>query len=54
MTNYDKNEELSDLKYWDIKKLYGYAVLQTLPVVNDFKWVEGKSQFNQEFIKKLQ
>ena len=37
--NYIKNKEPSYLKYCDISNLYGWAMLQKLPV-NDFKLVE--------------
>ena len=38
------------LKYWDVNIFYGWAVSQKLSV-NDFKWVEETSQFNEDFIK---
>ena len=38
------------LKYWDVNSFYGWAVSQKLSV-NDFKWVEETSQFNEDFIK---
>ena len=46
------NMELSYncLKYWDVNSFYGWAVSQKLSV-NDFKWVEETSQFNEDFIK---
>ena len=50
MKNYDKNKEPSYLKYWDVNNLYGWAMSQKLPV-NDFKWIEETSQFNEGFIK---
>ena len=50
MKNYDKNKELSCLKYWNVNNLYGWAMSQKLPV-NDFKWVEGISEFDESFIK---
>ena len=34
MKYYDKNKDSSYLKYWDINKLYGWAMPQKLPV----KW----------------
>ena len=30
--------------------LYGWAMSQKLPV-NKFEWIEGTSQFNEDFIK---
>ena len=50
MKNYDKNKELSCLKYWNVNNLYGWAMSQKLPV-NDFKWVEGISEFDESFIE---
>ena len=49
MKDYDK-KRTSYLKYWDLNKWYGWAISQKLPV-NDFKWVEIESQFNEGFIK---
>ena len=40
MKDYDKNKELSNLKYWVANNSYGSAMSQKLPV-NDFKWVEN-------------
>ena len=48
--DYKKNKESSCLKYWDVNNLYGWTVSQTLPV-NDFKWVEDISEFDESFIK---
>ena len=50
MKDYDKNKELSYCKYWDVNNLFGWAVSQNVPV-NDYKWVEDTSQFNENFIK---
>ena len=50
MKNYDKNNESSYLQYWDVNHLYGWAMLQKLPV-NNFEWIKGTSQFNEDFIK---
>ena len=44
------NTELSYLKYWNVDNFYGWAVSQKLSV-NDFKWVEETSQFDDDFIK---
>ena len=50
MKKYDKNEESSYLKYWNVNKQYGWAISQRLPV-NDFKWVEDFSEFDESFTK---
>ena len=50
MKDYDKNKELSYLRYWDVNNLYGWAMSQKLPV-NNFEWIEDTSQFNKDFIK---
>ena len=50
MKNYDKNKELSYLQYWGGNNLYGWGMLQKLPV-NNFEWMEDISQFNENFIK---
>ena len=50
MKNNDKIKESSYLKYWDVHSLYGWVMLQTLPV-NDFELIEDTSQFNEDFIK---
>ena len=34
MKDYDENKEPSYLKYWDLQKLYGWAMSQKLPVKN--------------------
>ena len=50
MKNYDKNIESSYLMYLDANNLYGWAMSQKLPV-NGFKWVNGLSRFNEDFIE---
>ena len=45
MKEYDKNEESSCLKYWDVSDLYDWAMSQKLQV-NDFQLVEDISGFN--------
>ena len=50
MKDYHKNEESSYLQYWDVNNLYGWALLQNLPV-NNFKRIKDISQFNEDFIK---
>ena len=51
--NYDKNEESSYRKCCDVNYLYGLVMSQKLPV-NDFKWVEDISKFDQVFIKRYE
>ena len=48
--DYDKNKELSYLRYWDANNLYGQPMSQKLPV-NNFEWIKDTSQFNEDFIK---
>ena len=50
MENYDENKESSYIQYLDANNLYGWAMSQKLPK-NNFKWVEGTSRINEEFIK---
>ena len=50
MKDYDKNKESSYLKYWNVNNLYGWALLQKLPV-NKFEWIEETSHFDKDFIK---
>ena len=50
MNNFNKNIESTYLVYLDANNLYGWAMSQKRPV-NGFKWVEGLSQFNEDFIK---
>ena len=49
MKDYGKNKESSYLKYWDVNNLYGWEMLQRLPI-NNFEWIEDTSQFNGDFI----
>ena len=50
MKNYDNNEELSYIQYWNVNHLYEWAMWQKLPV-NKFEWIKDTSQFNEGFIK---
>ena len=50
MKDYDKNKESPYLQYWDVNTLYGWAMLQKLPV-NNFEWIKYTFQFNEDFIK---
>ena len=53
MKNHDKNNESSYIEYFDANNLYGWAMSQKLPV-KGFKWVKKKkSEFNEDFIKKI-
>ena len=49
MKDYDKNKEPSYLKYCDVNNLYGWSMLQKLPV-NKFEWIEEKNikNYNEE------
>ena len=42
MTDYNKNKESSYIQYWDVNNLYGWTMLQNLPVKN-FRWIEDTS-----------
>ena len=50
MKDYDKNKESSYFQYWHVNTLYGWAVLQKLPV-NNFEGIKNASQFNGDLIK---
>ena len=50
MKDYDKNKELSYFNYWDVNNLYGWVRSQKFPI-NNFKWIEETSKFNDDFIK---
>ena len=43
-------KESSYIQYWYENNLYGWAMLQKLPVKN-FEWIEDSSQFNKDFVK---
>ena len=38
MKDYDKNKELPYLQYLDVNNLFGWSMLQKLPV-NNFEWM---------------
>ena len=46
MKDYDKNKELSYLKYWVVNNLYCWAMSQKL------EWIEDIFKFTEDFIKK--
>ena len=48
--NEKKKKESSYIKYKDVNNLYRWSMSQRLPV-NDFKWVDEPSQFQEDFIK---
>ena len=52
MKDYDKFKESSYLKYWDVNKLSGWAMLQKLPV-NNFDWIKHTSQKHQLLLRFL-
>ena len=47
MKDYEKNKESSYLQYWDVNDLYGWEMLQKLPV-NNFENIKDTSQFNAD------
>ena len=48
MKDFDKNKESSYRNYWDINKLYCWAMSRNLPV-GGFQWGGNISQFNRDF-----
>ena len=52
MKDYEKSKESSYIQYWDVNNLYGWAMLQKLPV-NNFAWIKDTSQFNKDFMKNI-
>ena len=50
MKDYDKNKESSYNQYRNLNDLYGWAMLQKLPV-NNFDLIKETSQFNEDFTK---
>ena len=51
LKNYNKNEEPSFLEYLDANNLYGWAMIEPLPL-DGFKWVRNDSKIDEDFIKK--
>lgn len=49
MKNYDLNKESSYLKYWNENSLYGWRMLQKLPV-NNSQWRNDEFNFCKSFI----
>ena len=50
MKYYDKDKELFYIINVDANNLYGWAMLQKVPV-DDFEWVEDVSVIDEDFIK---
>ena len=50
MKDYHKDKEESFLQYEDANNLYGWAMIQPLPV-DGFDWVEDLSKIDEHFIK---
>ena len=50
MKDYDKGKELSCLQYWNVNKLYGWAMSKK-PLANNLEWIKETSWFNEDFIK---
>ena len=50
MKDYNKDEEESFLQYDDANNLYGFTVIQPLPV-DGFKFVKNLSKIEEDFIK---
>ena len=50
MKNYDEKEESSYTQHLDENNLYGWAMLQKLPV-GGFKWIKDVSKIDEDFIK---
>ena len=51
MNDYVKNKELPYLQNWDVNNLYGWTILQKLPV--KILWIKDTSQFNEDLIKTI-
>ena len=52
MKDYDKDKELSYLRYWDANNLYGWAMPQKIHA-KDFKRVEDISEIDESLVIKL-
>ena len=52
MKDYDKDKELSYLRYWDANNLYGWAMPQKIPA-KDFKCIEDISEIDESLVIKL-
>ena len=50
MKDYNKDKEESLLQYDDANNLYGFAMIQQLPV-DGFKWVKDVPKIDEDFIK---
>ena len=50
INNYNKDEEGSCLQYDDANNLYGFAMIQRLPV-DSFFWIENVFETDEDFIK---
>ena len=50
MEDYDKIEESSNIKYWDVNNLYGSAMLKN-PPVNNFEYIENTSPLKRIITK---
>ena len=50
MKNYEEKEESSYIQYLDENNLYGWAMLEKLPV-GGFKWIKDVSKIEEDFIK---
>ena len=44
-------KEPSHFKYWHVNNLFRWGITQKFPV-NNFKWVQATSEFNEDSIKK--
>ena len=50
MKDYNKDEKESLLQYDDANNLYGFAMIQPLPV-DGFDWIKNLSKIDEDFIK---